>query len=93
MKFVNREDELRRLEHWWTGAQQGSMAVVWGRRRNSHPTRYPNHGGTPTTRRRFPMIAPSSSDRPRYVNDSGPMASVPTNAPTIDTGADFVSIR
>lgn len=31
--FVNREDELARLEGWWTRARKGSIGLVWGRRR------------------------------------------------------------
>lgn len=31
--FVNREDELLRLEEWWTRAPEGSIGLVWGRRR------------------------------------------------------------
>src|SRR6266511_4421364 len=31
--FVNREDELERLEQWWTRASEGSIGLVWGRRR------------------------------------------------------------
>ena len=33
MVFINREHELRSLEHWWASAQQGSIGIVWGRRR------------------------------------------------------------
>jgi len=33
MIFANREQELRALERWWASAQNGSMAIVWGRRR------------------------------------------------------------
>lgn len=33
MAFVNRQQELRRLELWWQGASAGSLGVVWGRRR------------------------------------------------------------
>jgi AAA+ ATPase superfamily predicted ATPase len=32
MAFVNREEELSRLEAWWQG-QGGQMGMVWGRRR------------------------------------------------------------
>jgi hypothetical protein len=31
--FVNREDELARLEEWWIRAREGSIGLVWGRRR------------------------------------------------------------
>jgi AAA+ ATPase superfamily predicted ATPase len=31
--FVNREDELTRLEEWWNRAGDGSIGLVWGRRR------------------------------------------------------------
>ena len=32
-RFVNREDELARLEEWWDRARDGSIGLVWGRRR------------------------------------------------------------
>lgn len=31
--FVNRRDELARLEEWWNRADDGSIGLVWGRRR------------------------------------------------------------
>jgi hypothetical protein len=31
--FVNREDELARLDEWWKTADDGSIGLVWGRRR------------------------------------------------------------
>jgi AAA+ ATPase superfamily predicted ATPase len=31
--FVNREGELARLEEWWARARDGSIGLVWGRRR------------------------------------------------------------
>jgi len=31
--FVNRRDELERLDEWWTRSREGSIGLVWGRRR------------------------------------------------------------
>lgn len=33
MKFVNRERELGQLDHWWESAPDGTLGIVWGRRR------------------------------------------------------------
>lgn len=33
MAFLNRTDELAALEQWWTRGEQGSLGLVWGRRR------------------------------------------------------------
>jgi hypothetical protein len=45
MPFVNRKDELRRLDQWWE-APAGGMAIVWGRRRVGKTALLQNFAGS-----------------------------------------------